>query len=188
MSRGSARRVSALALASAIVVTALVSLPSAAKKCDAWVSGYDESYIVRSGQVVCADDGGVVIGGVEAGGTFIGGAGWDQVRGWVYGTFIMKGAGGSAWNLGPGGLVVGNERNNDVLGIAGGKFEGGPGDDIVLTIYGDGVFAGGAGNDEVLTMSAGSFLGASGTDKVFHLACPFDGKLRAIEDYTPCES
>ena len=85
--------------------------------------------------------------------------------------------------VGAGDRICGGPGPDVVATMWGGTFEGGAGDDSVSTSSGDGhlfmgTFYGGAGNDFIDWQNGGTFYGGDGVDRVTHMFSTFYGQSR----------
>ena len=146
---------------------------------------------VFAGEVVCGGPHDDHVGTVDAGGTFIGGDGYDSVD--VNQGVFDGGPGGDRVFVDNAGSFYGVDGEDAVEGTNSGYFDGGGSSDQVKDNTGDvvggdgvdvvfrldaGTFWGGNGGDIVGRMNGGTYDGGAGHDKVFRYIA---GTLISVE-------
>ena len=137
-----------------------VGAVAAGPACTRYVDGTTAE--VFAGEVVCGGPHDDHVGTIDAGGTFIGGDGFDSVD-VNQGTFD----GGSGWDRvfeENAGSFLGGDGDDAIEGLNTGSFDGGDGSDQVARNSGDVV--GGDGVDVVFRLDSGHFWGGNGGDIV----------------------
>ena len=190
--RNRQRLVKAVGGAAVLALGALsfgVGLAAASPTCTRYLDGTTPE--VLAGETVCGGPHDDHVGTVDAGGTFIGGDGYDSVD--VNDGVFDGGPGGDRVFVENAGSFYGGDGEDAVEGTNSGYFDGGASSDQVRVNSGDvvggdgvdvvfrldaGMFWGNGGGDIVGRMNGGTFDGGAGHDKVFRYIA---GTLISVE-------